>query len=545
MICSNFSDFFSFVAISIIVMGFGDKSATAGGAASSWVEVARRAPPAHSAASAASAAESHADRRQAAGTAPKAGAKRAFKTVFTRSPVHMPAEMHTEVPVTDDLPPGEGTFVVGVVGALAGLRPTLLHAVFEGVEAGWLDAGTDIDLIRRERKGRAFMALRPQEHAPPGSALRRQNGVVTVRVLATTHPKGGILVPREWAAQDWWAKARNLPGVAAVHVREDRRLDLIPRVGVQVSSIADAARAAGLIVDAVQTPEGRRYLLTADHPEGAPVTAVARALRETVKMLESEGLIPLGQLCPRRAGQLEMPLLLTRPVDPVRDTMVHGMRVRVRRVREHSTEVSPPRGQVPPGPRPAVLQRKQKAADRAAPKAMDVDVGWEAEDVEGVEGTTFVAFKDTSNPVPAAGEGGFAAAGAATTTMEGGVRRLLTGAPEGVVAQIINVGQSAVLAPVYKIVARTRPQEAEKAIMEATTADDACYHLCSLLKDGDADSFILATKLCIQDQKTLPARWRELVATSAGGEGLRPHQLGDNHCGTEAGASVAPAQTQR
>lgn len=542
--------------------GFGDKH-------DAWAVVARKG---RLAASTASTAESHTGGQHAACEAPKASgkpagrAKKAFKTVFSSSVVHEPRTYIRETEPSAALPPTEQIFVVGVHSTLTGLRPSLVHEVFEGVSAGWIAADTDLSQIRKERKGRAFLALPPQQHAPPGSALRRVRGFITVRVPSTVHRGGGVLVPRAWAHCDWWRTARSLAGVAAVHVRGDRRLDLIPEMESTVASLAKVAEEAGLAVDRVIAPEGRKFYMSVEHGKGVPITSVAIALRGTLEGLEAKGCLPLGSLVTRTETQCVQTLLLVGAEDPCGESFVAGMRVRVTQALRRDREgVAPPgvaaaageycgppepggdRGDVPPsgagagpmrvraeggaaaasggpkgqdsrGPRPAVLRKKRQATSAEA-VAMAVDVGWEAEDVAGVEGETFVAYKDTTNPEPAAGEGGFAAAaavpgGAETRAVTAILGEVAAEKPE-VAERLVQLGDDRV-APLVRLALVKDAEGTRRAIgldgglgggpSDGVDADAACLELCRIIDDWEV------TKQACGGRDPPPERWRALIA---------------------------------
>lgn len=503
--------------------------------------------------------------------APK-GSRKAFKTVFTSSVVHAPVDYVREEAVTDGgAPLSQDIFVVGVPAALkgGGLKPTLQHVVFDGVEAGWIGSEVDLDKIRRERKGRAFLALGPTEHAPPGSVMRRERGFVTVRVPATVHRNGGILVPREWAGNDWWEKVRSMDLVAAMHVRADRRLDLVPRAGTLVTTLSDAVTGMGLLVDETHPPIGRKLYLTAEHAANVPVTAVALALRETVKVLEAKGCVPLGCLLPRTATQVIMPLLQVRPGDPTLSTTVSGMKVLVRRARMPRS--SPPpgegseggetagaaaagaagavgardgRGDAPApkdgtradsrGPVPRTVLRRGREAGAAAgaasatatattaeavapasSRAMDVDESWETQEVTDVpEGPGFIAYVDRTNPLPKAGPGGFAAAAAVATASAGAersIKAILCGAAsDDVVRRIAGLGSMEFTAPLFKRALEKDAREARLALGldggPDTDAEGACFSLCKLIGNREVTMEYARMK-----GPVTPDRWRALI----------------------------------
>lgn len=544
----------------------------------SWTEVVRRGRnPKTSTSSSSSSSSATPPSPSPAGGKPatrKDGgkAKRAFRTVFSSSVAHTPLEYVEEVPIGGAPPSTSDTFVVGVTTALRNLNPTLQHEVRPGVEAGWVDAKRDVEQMRSERKGRTFLALRPSEHAPPGSELRRHRGFITVAVPTSVHRGGGILVPREWSGCDWWAKAVAMTGVAAAHVRGDGRLDLIPGPNLTVAVLANSAEGSGLKVDRVVPPEGRKFYLTCEKGEAVPVTAVALALKETVANLEKDGLVPLGNLSLRKATQCIMPLLQIRPGNPAREIMVAGMRVRVAKARVRGAPQDAgggpggsegaasgaaagggegadggaskdPAKAASRGPMPRAVVRKVReraepeatpalpregvvndgvmvgtaTAGTSAPMALDDD--WAAEDVAGIDGSpNYTVYADKKNPVPAEGPGGFAAAMAATAGDAARTRAVTAvlgetaaGSP-GVVDRVVQLGSS-VVAPLLKMAFARNAECARKAIgLDGGPTDiaavDACFELCKMMDDK---TLTRVTAGSMYGQGPLPPRWTQLL----------------------------------
>jgi hypothetical protein len=489
----------------------------------------------------------------------KAARAKVHATVFTRALVHQPRERLEEVATPGGETTTDDVFVVGtealvekVAREAAGSSLAIHFEVFEGIIGALIpnEAGR-VEALNRQHKGKPFIALAAQQHAPPGAEVREARGYVTVRLATSTHPNGGTLIPREWCKPDWWRHAMDVCGASAIHVRVDGGLDLVPRPTDSVVGLAGRARAAGLSVDRVAVPRNRKWYLTIQHPDGATLTAVARAAAATIRGMLGANFEVVGALSAHSPSRAFMVLAQRAPSASPQTKEQGVLKFRLYQAKTgDSPATAGAAGQArdPRGPRPAVLNRRKAshqvatqpphpvpvpdtdaaaatatsggaaAASPAGAAAMCVDEdGWEGEDVAGIEGSpNFTVYADRRNPAPpsgAGGSGGFAAAmTAAAAANSASVERFLgEGTASEVVQRIAALGKVELLAPLFK---RALVKDARVARLALgldggpgadADAEGVCFELCRLIDDRE-----VTTQACA-GRDPPPERWTELL----------------------------------